>query len=185
VKRKPNHPSKEAAPDPETAKMMEAWEKAATPGEFHAHLKPLEGQWNTKVKFWMDPSAPPDESTGTCMRKWILGGRFLQEEFTGTDSQGQPFSGLGYSGYDNVKKKYVSTWMDTMCCGMMVSYGTCNPSGKEFTYVSDTDDPVTGKPKKMRSVLKIINNEKNIFEMYDTGPDGKEFKTLEAEYTRK
>jgi hypothetical protein len=34
---------------------------------------------------------------------------------------GMPFEGLGYTGYDNVKKQYFGTWIDSMSTGIMTS----------------------------------------------------------------
>ena len=61
--------------DPMMLKMM----KAGAPGEFHKHLQPLIGKWSTTTKYWFTPEAPPEQSTGTIDRKWILGGRFVSE----------------------------------------------------------------------------------------------------------
>ena len=60
-----------------------------------------------------------------------LGGRFLEERVQ-SSFMGQPFSGIGYTGYDNVKKKYVSTWMDNMGTMIMVMEGTPDPAGKVY-----------------------------------------------------
>ena len=95
-----------------------------------------------------------------------------------------PFQGRGFLGYDNHKKKYFSLWMDSMSTGVMMSEGTCDDSHKVFTYVGAADDPWTGEPKKFRSVLKVINEAKLSFEMFETGEDGKEKKSLEVNYTR-
>ena len=49
--------------------------------------------------------------------KMLLDGRFLQQEFTG-EMMGQPFSGVGINAYDNLRKRYVTTWIDTMGTGI-------------------------------------------------------------------
>lgn len=162
---------------------MEAWARAATPGDFHANLEDLVGQWDLKVRWRMQPEAEWMESQSKAESKWILGGRFIVEHVQG-ESMGMPFEGFGHTGYDNVKKKYVSTWMDSMGTGMMMSEGTCDPSGKVFTFSGTFMDPMTGKSKTVKSVLQIINKEKHVFEMFDTGPDGKEFLSMEITYTR-
>jgi len=156
--------------------------QAAALAPQHEALKPLIGSWNVKVRFWMDPAAPPSESTGTFERKALLGGRFLQEEFTGS-FMGQPFSGIGHVGYDTMKKKYVSSWMDNMSTGIMTSSGDADASGKVITLISTEVNPMTGA--KDKSVLRILNNDKNVVEMYVPGPDGKDVKTLEVESTRR
>jgi len=166
--------------------MMEIWKKMAEPGEYHAHLKPLAGTWNLVVKFRMAPEAPWEEHKGTSESKWILGGRFLLEEVKGEVMEGEErFEGLGIMGYDKVKKKYTSAWVDTMSTAVFTELGMCDKSGKVITTRSEYDDPMTGQKKKGKSVLRIISNDKHVAEMYETGLDGKEFKNLEVVYTRK
>ena len=93
--------------------MMEMYQKLATPGEPHKLFATLAGSWTTTTKEWMEPGKPPTESTGTAEMKMLLDGRFLQQEFT-SQMMGQPFSGIGIDGYDNLRKRYVTTWIDTM-----------------------------------------------------------------------
>src|SRR5689334_16391259 len=89
---------------------MEQWAKYANPGKPHEYLKAMEGTWTSHSKMWMDEKSPPQESTGTSENKLIMGGRFLQQDYHG-QMMGKAFEGMGVTGYDNVKNKYVSTWI--------------------------------------------------------------------------
>ena len=109
--------------------MMETYQKLATPGEPHKQFESLAGSWTTKTKEWMEPGKPPTESTGTAEMKMLLDGRFLQQEFTG-NMMGQPFSGIGIDGYDNLRKRYVTTWIDTCDTGIFQMEGTASADGK-------------------------------------------------------
>jgi len=169
--------------DPEAA-MKAMWEKLGAPGEFHKHLQPFIGKWKLVVKYRMDPAAEWKESLSESEVEWIIGDRFIREEVEGEMEEGVKFEGLGFTGYDNLKKKYVSAWMDNMGTGMMVSEGSCDESGKVFTFVGEHIDPMTGKAGKDKTVLKIVNNDKHVMEMYMNGPDGKEFLAMEIVYTR-
>jgi hypothetical protein len=161
---------------------MEAMQKAATPGDEHKKLEPLVGTFDAKVQMWMAPGQPPQESTGTSETTWVLGGRFLETKYQGT-FMGQPFSGIGYTGYDNVTKKYIGTWMDTMSTGMMSSSG--NMSGKSMKMTASMSDPMTGKVSHSTETFTITDNDHNKMEMWDKGPDGKPVKIMEINYTRK
>ncbi len=163
--------------------MMGVYKKLATPGSPHKLLASMVGSWNTKTKSWMEPKKPPMESTGTCEQKMLLDGRFLQQECTG-DMMGEPFTGIGVTGYDNHTKKYVTTWMDSMGTGIYFFEGTASADGKTITQKSRYDDPVEG-PMKWRAVTKIVDNNTEVFEMYGTGKNGKETKMMEITYTRK
>jgi Protein of unknown function (DUF1579) len=190
---KPKEAAKAAAPVtkggaparmPSPEEMTKAWMAAGTPGEAHKKLEPMIGSFTVATKMWMDPSKPPEETTGTAENKWVLGGRFVEERVEGT-AMGQPFSGIGYTGYDNYKKKYVGSWVDSMGTSIMTSTGTADPSGKKFTFWSTVDDVVMKKPTKVKGVTTIVDDDHHTYEMWGTGPGGKMFKSLEIQYTRK
>ena len=127
------------------------------------------------------------ESTGTAEYEWILGGRYVLEKVRGNpETEGQtPFEGMGVHGYDNLKQKYVAMWIDNMMTGLFTSEGTCDASGKIITLLGEDTDPTTGKAMQIRSVLRIVDDNKWVSETYCQGPDGKEFMAVELTYTRK
>ena len=169
---------------PEQQATMDAWMKVATPGEGHKALEPMIGSWNVKSTMWEKPGAPPELGSGTAENSWVLGGRFVKGDFQG-ELGGMKFQGLGYTGYDNFKKKYVGSWMDTMGTMMMTTIGTVDPSGKVFTATSTMDDIMTGKPMTVREVTHIVDNNKHVMEMFGPDLSGKEFRMMELVYTRK
>jgi hypothetical protein len=162
---------------------MKKWEEFASPSEGHAVLNDRVGKWNLKVKMIMDPSAPAEESTGTNDIKWIMDGRYLEDRTEGT-ANGKPFHGLGHSGYDNLKKKYVGTWIDNMGTGIGTYEGTYDAATKTFTYTSDMPDPMQGKYVKTRTTEKIVDKDHWIMSTFSPGKDGKEFMCMEIDYTR-
>ena len=162
---------------------MDVYKKLGTPSAPHKVLASMAGSWITKTKSWMEPNKPPMESTGTCEQKMLLGGRFLQQEFTG-DMMGSRFIGINLIGYDNHTKKYVSTWIDSMSTGIYYFEGTASADGKTITQESRYDDPLKG-PMKWRSVTKIVDDNTHMFEMYGTDQRGKEEKMMEMTYIRK
>ncbi len=168
---------------PEQMAMMQAYQKAGTPGPQHAAMAADAGTWDVAVKSWMDPAQPPEESTGTVTRSMILDGRVMVEQFQGS-MMGQPFTGHGMQGYDNVSGKYWSTWNDSMTTGLMVGEGTCDETGTcEFS--GTWNDPVTGGPVTARMVLRRTGADSQVFEMFGPGPDGSEMKMMEMTYTRR
>lgn len=176
---------KEAPPAPsaEEKAMMEAWMKASTPGAPHKALEPFIGTWDTTVKTWMTADAPPMESSGLSEHRAILGGRYIEQRFEGT-FMGMPFQGVGYTGYDNIKQKYVGSWMDNMSTAVMMSYGS-SEDGKNFVFMATMDDPMTGKPVDVKEKITVVDKDHISMEMWAPGPDGKVFKNMEIMYTRK
>lgn len=163
--------------------MMELWKQAATPGEPHKLFAGLAGSWTTTTKEWMEQGKPPTESTGTAEMKMLLDGRFLYQEFTG-NMMGQSFSGVGIDAYDNMTKKYVTAWMDTMGTGIFMMEGTAIADGKTITLKGSHPEPGGGKMTH-RAVWKIVDDNTQIFDMYGTHQGGKETKVLEITYSRK
>jgi len=163
--------------------MMELWKQAATPGEPHKLFASLVGSWTTSTKEWMEPGKPPTESTGTAEMKMLLDGRFLYQEYN-SQMMGQPFSGIGIDAYDNMTKKYVTAWIDTMGTGIFIMEGTASVDSKTITLKGSHPEPGGGKMSH-RAVWKIIDQNNQTFDMYGTHHGQKEMKVLEITYTRK
>jgi Protein of unknown function (DUF1579) len=164
--------------------MMEAWQKASTPGEPHKKLDALVGTFDARVRSTVDPSKPPEDSVGTSVNSWVLGGRYVEQQYDGA-FMGEPFTGIGFTGYDNVQKKYVSVWMDTAGTGMMWMTAASDKSGKSLSGSARIWDPVTGKPVTVESKTIITDNDHHSFEMWGKAPNGKTTKLMEIQYTRR
>jgi hypothetical protein len=175
--------NKEADTPMDPQVMMEVYKKLATPGEPHKQFASLAGSWTTKTKEWMEPDKPPMESAGTCDFKVLLDGRFLQQEFT-SEMMGQPYSGVGISAYDNLRKRYVTAWIDTMTTGIFLMEGTASADGRTITLKGQHDEP-SGGHMTHRAVWKIVDGNTQTFDMYGTHKHSKEMKMLEITYTRK
>jgi hypothetical protein len=164
--------------------MMEKLMELARPGESHRVLDPLVGEFQAVTSSYMEPGAPPETSEGVMRNRWILGGRFILSEYTGS-VLGMPFEGLGLLGYDNSKERFVGTWVDSMGTLIMpVSEGTLADDGKTITLYREMVDPVLGQAARMREVTTLHDQDHHTFEMFSTGTDGREVLTLKTEYTR-
>jgi len=159
-----------------------AMEKAASPGDAHKKLSAMVGDFDTKVSSWMAVGTPPVTSTGRSHNSWALDGRWVEERFTGT-FMGKPFHGIGYTGYDNIKKKYVGTWMDTFTTSVMMSSGEIGADGK-YTFESSMDDPMSGKAMPVKEVVTVTDDDHHVMEMWTPDPSGQMFKMMEITYTR-
>lgn len=155
-----------------------------SPGPNHKMLEPFVGEWNVSVKFWMEPGAEPGVSKGTASSRWIMDGRWMQEDFNG-DFAGTPFKGMGMTGYDPFKKKYVSTWVDSMSTTMMSQEGTVDSAGKVFTYSGKSFDPFMNMETTTKTILSVDSHDQHTMKMYTIMPDGAEMQTMEIVYTRK
>jgi hypothetical protein len=168
---------------PEQKAEMDAYVKAGTPGAPHQALAVTAGSYNLKVRSWHEPNGQATEDKGTATRSMILDGRVLAESVH-SQMMGQPWSGHGMTGYDNVTGKYWSTWNDSMTTGLMLAEGTCDAK-LTCTFTGSSTDPLTKKAHKLRMTTRWTSPTSEIFEMYGPDKSGKEFKMLEITYTRK
>ena len=55
-----------------------------------------------------------------------------------------------------------------------------------FTFEGTYDDYMTGqKNKKSKTILRVMDKDTRVLEMFDTAPDGQEYRSMEMTYTRK
>ena len=184
-------PATAGAPDAEMQQMMAQMMEMGKTGENHKLLAGMAGNWTYTLKMWMDPNGKPQESKGTATRKAVMDGRYFLAEHTGKFQMPGPdgkmkdmdFKGMAIEGYDNAKKKFVSSWIDNMSTMIMNSEGDYDSATKSFTYNAECE-MMPGKMTKIREVIKIVDNDHHTFEWYDNSR-GPEAKTMEISYTRK
>jgi len=177
-------------PNPE--EMMKQMMEMSKLNENHKLLADMDGNWNYAIKMWMnpDPNAKPQESKGTATRKSVMGGRYATMDVTGKLQMPGPdgkmkdmqFKGMSIEGYDNAKKKFVSSWIDNMGTGIQFSEGTYDPASKMFTFASEME-MMPGMKTPVRETLKITDKDHMLMEWYETH-NGQEKKTMEIAYTR-
>ena len=147
------------------------------PGPEHEHFKSAAGTWNATVE---TPDQPAVK--GVSEMSVILGGFWLADHFT-CDWNGMKFEGHGTTGYDPIKGKFVSTWIDNMNPAMLVTEGTFDAKTKTMTMTGDGYD-MQGQKVKVRTVTTHKDANTVVFEMYHTGADNKEAKAMTITYTR-
>jgi hypothetical protein len=171
---------------PGEEEMMKKWAQVSTPTDAHKKLEDLVGTWEAEAKMWMrGPGSEPSVTKGSATNSWVLGGRFLRQEYKG-EMMGMPFEGIGYTGYDNYNKKYVSYWIDNSTTQMSTMSGVVDQSGKMFTLYGTMDEWTTGENgKTVKYVWRIINKDKHVFEVHDLSIGEPNTKMMELTYTRK
>ncbi len=166
---------------PEMAKAMELM----TPNEKHEVLEQFVGDWTYTGTFKMSHDAPTQEMTGTMKNNMVYNGRFLKQVIEGP-WMGSRFEGLGFTGYDNVRNEYVTTWLDNMATGIMASSGNYDPATKTLNLKGEHSCAMSGeKNRYYRSEWTLLDESHSVYKSYTLGPDGKEFMSMEIRYTRK
>ncbi len=169
---------------PDTKAMEEMMMKMAEPGPEHKMLARMVGTWDCTAKFYEpDATGKVVENTSKAEAKVVseLGGRWFRQDFKG-EFAGQPFSGIGFNGYDKAKSQYFGTWIDTMSTSMMIMTGTYDEAKKTLTMTGTFSMP--GMDIKSRHTTEEKDANTVVFTMYhDMG--GQEMKAAEITYKRR
>jgi hypothetical protein len=173
-----------AGQDPAAMDQMwqQAMEKYCTPSSEHELFKKYEGSWDCTGEFWMAPGTEPMTSTMSSNYSTMYDGRYLFLEVSG-NVMGEDFMGGGVSGFDRMKGKYVSCWIDNMSTAIMTSEGA--KDGDKLVYKGMMPDVMSGKYVESKSVEYFKDDNTLIMEMYGPGPDGKMFMNMRLTCTRK
>ncbi len=154
--------------------------RLSTPNEHHAKLGKAIGNWIAKTSFIMDPSQPPSTGEGTMSVKWVLGGRYIMSEFK-MDFMGEPFEGIGYTGYDIAHEQYIATWADTLSTAITSMTGNMDEDGTLTLYGTAT----TAKGDNLIKIVSTwIDEDTMTDKFYDQMPDGTWFNSGTITYTR-
>jgi hypothetical protein len=162
---------------------MQKWTEYMTPGKEHQEMASMDGDWVYTQKMWMDPSAPPSESSGTAKFEMIFGGRYSRMTVKG-NVMGMDFTGESITAFDNAKKVWQSTWIDNFGTGILLMEGKYDEATKKIIYRGKAVDPMTGGEEEMVEKIRMIDKDTYEMEMFDV-VDGKEIKNMELIYTRK
>ena len=172
----PSYAQEKGEREKKVAEMMQATQ----PGKRHKQLDVLAGSWDVVVKFKYG-SGSERQGKASSEAKWILGGRFLQQEYKSESGQVT----LQFMGYDNQKKKFFEVKMDNMDTGVLYTEGTISEDGKVIINVGDRTDPMTGETRRLRTVTTILDKDHYTVEWFQAGVDGKEQKVVTMIHTRK
>jgi hypothetical protein len=141
-----------------------------TPTKEHEWLKQFVGEWETEAEMVVEPGKPPVKSKGTETIR-SLGGFWIVSEMHG-DCLGVPVTGVMTVGYDPQKKKYVGTFVCSMCDLLFKYEGT--GGGKVLTLECDGPSPTDPtKTVRMRDVLELKDKDTKVLTSSALGEDGK------------
>jgi hypothetical protein len=152
------------------------------PGPVHHRLDDLAGTWDVVVRYNLGDKE--HEGKAKCEARWILDGRFLQQEYK-SNFQGKPFEVIQLLGYDSVGKKTIEIKLDNLSTGVMHNEGSISEDGRVITNFGKSRDPATGKPYKLRTVTTIVDHDHFTLEWFGTEDGGKESRVVSMSHTRK
>lgn len=161
---------------------MQNWTPPTASAEHQWIKTAYEGTWDAHIESWHAPGGPSEKSTGTETVKAICNGLWFYTEFSGAMGK-YPFTGASISGYNETKKKFVGTWVDSFGTALNPFEGTYDKATNTLTeWVEMTMGDHTMKTK-MTTEWK--GTDQRTMTMYMPMPDGKEYKHMVISYTRK
>lgn len=150
----------------------------AKPGEQHAVLAKMTGNWNTLTEMM------GTESPGKQSFEMGLGGLWLLGDLEG-ELMGAPFTGHTVSGYDPDKEKYVAIWVDSFTSAMMVLEGEYDAEHDRLDYRGASKHPMTGEPTVEIHRWEFKDDDHMVFSIHYPDADGAAGPQLFAvDYTR-
>jgi hypothetical protein len=152
----------------------------AQPSAEHKVLLERVGTWDCALQLWMGPGEP-QKMAGVEINR-ALGSFHVLSEFK-SDMMGMPFEGHGVVSWDPAKKKFFSLWVDSMEPSPATMEGTYDAKTRTLTFTGR--NTMMGETQAMREVIAVKDADHATFEMFVTGADGKETKTMQIDYTRK
>ena len=141
------------------------------PTQEHDWLQKFIGEWTTESKATMGAGQPPIQCSGTLTSR-KLGGFWVLNEMKG-EWAGDPMTGIQTIGYDEGKKKYVGTWVDSATAFMWQYEGNVDASGKMLTL--DADGPNfmgDGKLTKFQDIYEFKSADEILMTSRMLGSDG-------------
>lgn len=159
-------------PAPDAATLLR-FERLAQPGEAHALLQRLVGEWEVAVRTPADPVERLDR--GSAKGVALLGGRYVQLQFALTVAR-WPFEAVQVLGFDALRQQFTASWRDsastwaTECAGapradrpdLLALAGTTvdavDPGGRPFRLEIDLafDQRVTVKLFETRAGVESL-----------------------------
>lgn len=168
---------------------MTANERFVLPGPNHKRLEQMVGTWRVQQTVRATTDAEPVVYTDiTAHRSWMEGGGVLQEVMEGT-SNGKHFTRLALLTYNNIEQRYELASTDTRTPGVMSLQNVSDDGSNVLTFyqtftLGGRGRELSGQTVKLRHVLRIKSNDRNVMQQYWTLPAAKEFLAIEYIYTR-
>ena len=174
---------------------MPGWIRRGLPGSGHEALQPLVGRWRVRYEVYGTLGRRGDEppivsEDVTTRREWIGEGRFIEDTTEGT-LMGAPIWRRGWLGYSNIDQRYEWVTIDSVNPTMMIYLGAPRSGPQQpidmngaFTDQGVAGEETVGKRVGLRTVIRIDNNDRHMFELYFKRPGDKEVLALRSVYVR-
>lgn len=167
------------------SEMMSQAAKWTAPGKKHEILERFLGEWETEMKFTMAGMDKMPPSKGESKVTWLMDGRWIQSEGTGS-MMGMPMKNFMIMGYDNFKKSFRVTMLNSIDTAMLVSEGDLTQNEDVLITYGTLDEYLTGEHDKMvKYVWRFLSDDEILMEVHDLPIGEENTKVFEVRSKRK
>ena len=144
-------------------RMMEA----VMPNRFHKKLERFLGEWDLEMRMWMSADRPPMTSKGSAKWSWLYEGKFVQGDVD-APLMGMPMRVRTVMGYDNFKKKYVSSVVNSLETSLRTFEGNHGKDENTLFLYGFVDEYTTGEhDKTAAAVYRFDGPDRITMEVHD------------------
>jgi hypothetical protein len=169
----------------ETLETQQAF-MAAQPGNEHAWLHRLVGEWEYEHEVTDQPGGQPTEKLRGTEHVRSLAGLWIVAEGEGEMPDGGRAQTLMTLGYDPQRQRYVGTWLGSMMTHLWVYDGALDAAERVLTLESEGPSfTVEGAMAKYRDVIELVSDDHRTLTSQVLGEDGQWHQFMTAHYRRK
>jgi hypothetical protein len=152
---------------------------------FHKALERFLGDWDVEMRMWMTPGGPPATSKGTGSWTWLYEGKWLQGDVD-VPMMGMRVRQRTVLGYDNFKRKYVSSAVNSMETALRHAEGNFGKEPSVLWMYGAVDEYMTGEHDKTAALVYRFDGPDRItLEIHDLSIGLENAKVLEFVFTRR
>lgn len=146
-------------------------------------LTALTGEWEGPTQTWFDPGSPVREARTSGRIRSVAGGNAVIYEYE-SSLDGEPFTGAFFLGFDEARRKFVSSWADSFHTGtsVMQSEGDEDP-GTLLNVLGSYE--AGGQRWGWRTVFRLEAPDHLVYQAFNIFPDGTEYRGIETHLKRK
>ena len=138
---------------------------AAQPGEEHALMATLAGEWDQVLRLTPAPGAEVMTMEGIATSVMVLGGRFLQTEST-LHLPGVEGGSLSLLGCDRRSDEFNTVGMDTEGTYWVTATGTYDEEARIITMSGEDYDPIFGHLQEYEFRMRLVDDDIYVTEIW-------------------
>jgi hypothetical protein len=142
------------------------------------------GNWDV-VKTFFPMTGEPEVTKATCKQYMIQDGRFLQSDFTFSNSDGTTSTGTGISGFDPKTNRFATVWYDSRQTTMSIRQSDGTFDGKNIVLWATALDPDRPGRKTVARAHLQQDGRVLVHSHFLIDDKGNERKMIELRMTRK